>query len=108
MDSEKIKEIADNMEQYAEHINTNAKAFTVSLLEITIELCKESNATLTEMLDDKLYDEAKDAIRIFKAINKAVNASKSISYISKNDGFEEMMKLVDDLEKSLKEENNND
>lgn len=98
MDSEKIKEIADNMEQYAEHINTNAKAFTVSLLEITIELCKESDVTLTEMLDDK----------IFKAIDKAVNAIKSISYISKNDGFEEMMKLVDDLEKALKEENNND
>lgn len=99
MNAEKIKEIADEMEQYAEAIRANLKDFSVSILEAGF---------LIYVVDDTVYAEAKNVLRIFKAIKKTVDACGPIASIGNTEDFNEMMELVDDLEKELKEENNNE
>ena len=108
MNAERIKEIADEMEQYVEAIRTNVNDFSVSILKVAFELYAAGDVSITEMNDDTVYDSAKDVLRIFKAIYKLVDVCKPITWIEKTEDFDELMELVDDLEKELKEENNNE
>ena len=108
MNAEKIKEIADEMEQYAEAIRANLKNFSVSMLDTGFLIYAVSDASAAERIDDTVYAEAKNVLRIFKAIKKTVDACGLIASIGNTEDFNEMMELVDDLEKELKEENNNE
>lgn len=108
MNAERIKELADEMEQCVEAIRTNVKDFSVSILKVAFEIYAAGDVSITEMDDDTVYDSAKDVLRIFKAIYKLVDACKPIAYIEKTEDFDELMELVNDLEKDHKEENNNE
>ena len=78
------------------------------MLEITLELYKGGDESLKDRLNDPDIEEAKDILRIFKAINKASKSAVVLAGMATTEGFNEIMELVDDLEKALKEENNND
>ena len=108
MNAERIKEVADKLEQCADSVKTNADLFIATMLEITLELYKDSDGSLKGMLNKLDIEEAKDIIRIFKAIDKASKSAVVLTGIATTGGFNEIMKLVDDLEKELKEENNNE
>lgn len=108
MNAEKIKEVADKLEHCADGVKTNAETFITTMLEITLELYKGGDESLKDMLNDPDIEEAKDIIRIFKAINKASKSAVVLAGMATTDGFNEIMELVDDLEKKLKEENNNE
>lgn len=105
MNAERIKEVADKLEQCADSVKTNADLFIATMLEITLELYKGGDEY---MLNDPDIEEAKDILRIFKAINKASKSAVVLAGMATAEGFNEMMELVDDLEKELKEENNNE
>ena len=107
MNAEKIKEVADKLERCADGVKTNAETFIPTMLEITLELYKGGDESLKDMLNDPDIEEAKDIIRIFKAINKASKSAVVLAGMATTEGFNEFMELVDDLEKKLKEENNN-
>ena len=111
MNAEKIKEVADKLEQCADSVKTNADLFIATMLEITLELYKGGDGSLKDMLNDpdiEEAEEAKDILRIFKAINKASKSSVVLAGVATTEGFNEIMGLVDDLEKDHKEENNNE
>lgn len=108
MNAEKIKEVADKLEHCADGVKTNADTFIATMLEITLELYKGGDESLKDMLNDPDTEEAKDIIRIFKAINKASKSAVVLAGMATTEGFDEIMELVDDLEKELKEENNNE
>lgn len=108
MNAEGIKEVADKLEQCADSVKTNADLFITTMLEITLELYKGGDESLKDMLNDPDIEEAKDILRIFKAINKASKSAVVLAGMATTEGFNEIMELVDDLEKKLKEENNNE
>ena len=108
MNAERIKEFADKLEQCADSVKTNADLFIATMLEITLELYKGGDESLKDMLNDPDIEEAKDILRIFKAINKASKSAVVLAGMATTEGFNEIMGLVDDLEKELKEENNNE
>lgn len=109
MNAERIKEVADKLEQCADSVKTNADLFIATMLEITLELYKGGDESLKDMLNDPDIEEAKDILRIFKAINKASKSAVVVlAGMATTEGFNEIMGLVDDLEKELKEENNNE
>lgn len=108
MNAEKIKEVADKLEHCADGVKTNADTFIATMLEITLELYKGGDESLKDMLNDPDIEEAKDIIRIFKAINKASKSAVVLAGMATTEGFNEIMELADDLEKELKEENNNE
>lgn len=108
MNAERIKEVADKLEQCADSVKTNADLFIATLLEITLELYKGGDESLKDMLNDPDIEEAKDILRIFKAINKASKSAVVLAGMATTEGFNEIMELVDELEKELKEENNNE
>lgn len=108
MNAERIKEVADKLEQCADSVKTNADLFIATMLEITLELYKGGDESLKDMLNDPDIEEAKDILRIFKAINKASKSAVVLAEMATTEGFNEIMGLVDDLEKELKEENNNE
>lgn len=108
MKAEKIKEVADKLEQCADGVKTSANTFIAAILEITLELYKDGDESLKDMLNNPDIEEAKDIIRIFKAIDKASKSAVVLAGMATTEGFNEIMELVDDLEKELKEENNNE
>lgn len=108
MNAKKIKEVADKLEHCADGVKKNADTFIATMLEITLELYKGGDESLKDMLNDPDIGEAKDIIRIFKAINKASKSAVVLANMATTEGFNEIMELVDDLEKELKEENNNE
>jgi hypothetical protein len=108
MNAEKIKEVADKLERCADGVKTSANTFIAAILEITLELYKDGDESLKDMLNNPDIEEAKDIIRIFKAIDKASKSAVVLAGMATTEGFNEIMELVDDLEKELKEENNNE